>query len=191
MGANHRGPYSRAAPDLYGRGLSIIPVGGVDGKRPLVRFGAWKRQPPAEYLGRTVQQYPDANVGVVCGLSGVTVVDVDRKDASERQFADLVENVIRRFGDTPMKVCTPGGGLHLWYAHGGERSINRLDDMQVDIKAHGGFVVAPPSLRPTGDNAGRQYRFLEGNWDDLARLPSTRTGTRRCSRTWCISTRML
>jgi len=38
------------------------------------------------------------------------------------------------------------------------------------VKAQGGFVVAPPSVRMTGKNAGKPYVFERGSWNDLARL---------------------
>jgi hypothetical protein len=46
----------------------------------------------------------------------------------------------------------------------------------VDLKGIGGFVVIPPSIRPTGRYAGNTYDFLEGSWEDLGHLPTIRAG---------------
>ena len=78
---------------------------------------------------------------------------------------------LARCGDTPIKIATPSGGIHLYYRHQGERSANlRAHGIEADIKGLGGMVVAPPSVR-AGTGA---YCFLEGSWDDLVRLPALR-----------------
>jgi hypothetical protein len=107
-------------------------------------------------------------MGVICGLSGVTVVDID--DAS------LLSPMIERFGDTPFKIGTPSGGVHLWYRSSGEPSSTLRPGLAVDLKGHGGQVAVPPSVRPSGTYAGHAYKFLAGSWNDLARLPRIRPG---------------
>lgn len=162
-------PFATAALNLWARGLAAIPLGGDDGKVPLVRWQTWKHRPGKEFLERLIADHPTANVGILTGLSRVTVVDID--DAS------LVDDMVRRFGDTPLKTATPSGGVHLWYSANGERSRIRLDGLKVDIKAQGGMVVVPPSVRPSGPHAGKPYSFLSGSWDDLSRLPTLQPGS--------------
>lgn len=163
------GPFATAVPDLRSRGLAPIPLGGDDGKVPLIRWRTWKHCPGKEFLERLIADHPTANVGILTGLSRVTVVDID--DLS------LVDDMVRRFGNTPLKTSTPSGGVHLWYSANGERSRNRLDGLKVDIKAQGGMVVVPPSVRPSGPHAGKPYGFLSGYWDDLSRLPTLNPGS--------------
>jgi hypothetical protein len=115
-------------------------------------------------------KFAAANIGVLTGLSGVTVVDCDAPVA--------VAAMIERCGDTPLKTSTPSGGVHLWYRSNGERCANlRPEGLPVDVKAKGGFVVVPPSVRPSGPYAGRLYRFHSGSWADLGNLPSIRCGS--------------
>ena len=46
-------------------------------------------------------------------------------------------------------VATGGGGWHLYYRHPGGPLLAALPGRPgVDIKADGGYVVAPPSVRP-------------------------------------------
>lgn len=59
--------------------------------------------------------------------------------------------------DTTLRVRTPSGGLHVWYrAHSGHRwqcstgSGGRALAWQVDIRAHGGYIVAPGSVTEAG-----------------------------------------
>ena len=162
-------PFATAALNIRARGLAPIPLGGDDGKVPLVRWQTWKHSPGKEFLERLVADHLTANVSILTGLSRVTVVDID--DAS------LVDDMVHRFGDTPLKTAPPSGGVHLWYSANGERSRNRLDGLKVDIKAQGGMVVVPPSMRPAGRHAGKPYDFLSGSWDDLSRLPTLKPGS--------------
>lgn len=163
------GPFAKAALDLYRHGLAVIPVGGKDGKKPLVSWGNWKLPPGHDFLRKLITRLGAANVGVIAHLSGVTIIDVDDHA--------LVDAMIQRFGDTPLKIATPSGGAHLWYRHDGERQVIRLEGMKVDVKGVGCFVVVPPSVRPSGPHAGKTYEFLSGSWQDLERLPKVQPGS--------------
>ncbi len=111
------------------------------------------------------EQFPDANVGVLCGLSGLTVIDVDGDAA-------LANEARKRFGKSPLEVETPSGGRHLYFRNSGERCANlRREGLAIDIKAAGGLIVAPPSRKLS---TGAAYQFVQGSWDKLARLPTIR-----------------
>jgi len=57
-------------------------------------------------------------------------------------------------------VTTGGGGWHLYYRHPGGQLLAALPGRAgVDIKADGGYVVAPPSAHP---GTGRAYRWAGG-----------------------------
>src|SRR5437588_8913304 len=104
------------------------------------------------------QSISGANIGIGCDLSNVFIVDNDDPT--------VVHAMIERFGDTPLKTSTPSGGVHLWYRGAGEGCSNlRREGLEVDLKGVGGFVVIPPSIRPTGPYAGYAYDFLQGSWD--------------------------
>jgi len=163
------GPFSAAALELRAHGLAPIPLGGDNGKKPLISsFTKMKRPPSTDTLLKWSEKYPLANVGIVTDLSGVTIVDID--DPA------LLDGMIERFGDTPLKTTTPSGGFHLWYLANGEPSRTGLDGLKVDIKARGGMVVVPPSVRLSGPHAGQRYGFLSGDWNDLSRLPKIMPG---------------
>jgi Bifunctional DNA primase/polymerase, N-terminal len=166
-GPKNLGPFASAAEALRRAGLTPIPVGGEDGKRPLLTgFTKWKRRLGVNTVRKWVDKHPDANVGVVTGpLSGISVIDIDSVDPM------LQQQMVERFGDTPLKTRTPSGGCHLWYQYNGEASADFTQYVPVQLKAAGGFVVVPPSVRPTGPHAGRLYEFVEGTLADLVRLP--------------------
>jgi hypothetical protein len=49
-------------------------------------------------------------------------------------------------------VETPGGGLHFYFQHPGDRLVPGIKGWQpgLDVKADGGYVCAPPSIHPNG-----------------------------------------
>lgn len=126
--------------------------------------GAWRQ----ETLEQEAARRPTSNLGVSCGASGVTVIDIDSSDPG------VAVDVIQEFGETPVMVHTPSGGLHLYYRASGEGcgSFRQHPDARyrwpVDIKGKGGQVVCPPSVRPHGS-----YRFVRSSdWPEpFAKLP--------------------
>lgn len=163
------GPFATAAYELRNYGLAPLPLGGDDGKVPLVSsFTNWRRILGESTLANWASKWPQANVGIVTELSGVSVIDIDDPD--------LLDTVIDQFGDTPLKTSTPSGGIHLWFLGSGESSRIRIGGFPVDIKAAGGMVVVPPSTRPSGPFKGREYGFLAGSWENLRELPTMKNG---------------
>jgi Bifunctional DNA primase/polymerase, N-terminal len=157
-------PFADAAPHLQGLGLAIIPLGGDDGKEALKRnYPNWKRPPGKRTVLDWVEKHPTANIGVLCWLSGIVIVDIDN--------AELLEPMVRRFGDTPLIIQTRRG-FQLWYgADGGERAANLRfrEGLEVEIKAGANaIVVVPPSWNR---ETGHLYSFKRGGWDCLTRLP--------------------
>jgi hypothetical protein len=165
------GAFATSAMSLAKQGLAVIPLGGEDGKVPSVKHGKWTRPPGQQFIRELAGKFPDANIGILCGLSNVTVVDIDDPT--------LIDTMIERCGDTPLKTATPSGGRHLWYQDNGEccSNLRGLEGLDVDVKATGGLVVAPPSVRPAGEYAGKSYTFLTGTWDDINSLPKVRSGS--------------
>src|SRR5215210_1379777 len=104
----------------------------------------------APYLSRRatreeLKSWEWPGVGVVTGpVSEILVLDVDGPEG----LAILEE---RGHPPTPM-ARTGGGGLHLYFKH--PDAIIRTGIRVapgLDVKAEGGYVVAPPSIGPTGD----------------------------------------
>jgi hypothetical protein len=97
--------------------------------------------------------WPEANVAIRTGQqSGVLVLDIDG-DAG----AESVRELERRHGTLPATatVVTPRGGQHIYFAHPGGEIRNSAGALGagLDIRADGGYVLAPPSI---GAN-GRRY----------------------------------
>jgi hypothetical protein len=127
--------------ELHNRGLVPVPAGGVDGKTPLI--SGWNRKRHVDGLRSLISKFADAQIGIACGRSDLTVVDIDDP---------LLEpEMIERFGNTPLRQRSPSGGTHLFYRNAGEGCPSlRIEGKPVDIKGHGGFVMAVPSIRTVG-----------------------------------------
>ena len=168
----HDGPFAKSAEMLWRAGLMPIPLTGEgDGKPPKVRgFNQWKHRPRIETLRRWSDRWPSANIGIVTGKE-VVVVDLDSDNPM------LVSQMVERFGPTPLQVRTPSGGYHLYYRASGEECTTLRPAQFVDIKGLGGYVAAPPSVRPSDEFAGRHYELIMGSWEDLSRLPVLRPGS--------------
>ncbi len=166
------GAFAAAAVNLLCRGLFPIPVGGRDGKVPMIRYFTTMRRPGPATLHKWIARWPIQNVGIVTGpISKITVVDIDGDDPG------LLREIERRFGETPIAIRTPSGGVHLYFRFAAERCANLRPALPVDIKAAGGFVVCPPSVRPSGEHIRTGYVFIRGSLDDLAHLPAITPGS--------------
>ena len=156
--------------EYMGRGWSTIPIRAGD-KRPLVRWEEFQHRHPSEAEARGwFCQWPEAGIGVVTGaISGLVVVDVDAGHGGN----ESLEQLEREHGPMPTTVeCgTGGGGRHLYFAHPGGLVRNKIGLAPgVDIRADGGYVVAPPSLHASG----LRYVWVEGRTPEssaIAPLP--------------------
>lgn len=145
------GVLTKAALD-YGRlGWSVIPIEPRE-KHPLVRWQVYQhRHPAATEVADWFRRWPDANIAVITGVvSGLAVLDLD-----PRQGADAsLEEFERKHGPIAQTVeaRTGGGGRHLYFAHPGEMLRSQIGLAPgVDLRADGGYVVAPPSIHASGE----------------------------------------
>lgn len=153
------------------RAWSVIPMQS-HGKRPLIAWREFQQRVAGnDEIARWFRRWPDANIGIVTGrISGIVVVDVDARHggpdsvaAAEARYGTLVATV---------EAETGGGGRHLYYAHPGVPTANRVALLPgVDLRGDGGCVVAPPSVHPSG----RRYAWVVGRGPGdvaLALLPA-------------------
>lgn len=91
---------------------------------------------------------PLANIGLFPGSAGYVVLDVDDPTASDY----LEDRFGVRVADHPC-VVTTARGWHLYFrAPAGVEFGNRKVEKGrgIDVRAHHGYVLAPPSIHPTG-----------------------------------------
>jgi len=156
-------------------GFSVIPVHTVEdgvcscgsphcnapGKHPRYK---WKSYTEVAASKEQIESWwgrePDSNIGIVTGsVSGIAVVDID----GEEGLSSLSEAGLPIDELPPtLTAKTGGGGLHLIYRNPESRKIKTRAGIlpNVDIRAEGGFIVAPPSKHESGNiYVGR------GAWD--------------------------
>jgi hypothetical protein len=114
--------------------------------------------------------FADSNdgIGLPTGLvSGIAVVDIDPRNGGEQSLARLEAE----HGPLPESAVslTGGGGRHFLFRIDAALRCCKMAD-GVDLKADGGYIVAPPSIHPSG----ALYRWQPGRAPDalpLAPLP--------------------
>jgi putative DNA primase/helicase len=143
--------------DFINRGWSVIPL-RFRSKRPALP--SWlefqKRHATFEEIDGWAQTLPVMNVGIVTGMvSQLIVIDAD----SDEAMAWALENMPH----CDLRVRT-AKGVHLYYACARPiktkvRTTYHGTKLEIDIKATGGYVVAPGSVHPSGHVYTR-----EGEW---------------------------
>jgi hypothetical protein len=127
-----------AALDLAARGRPVFPC-EVGGKRPVTPRGFHDATTNPAIIHRWWGAQP-YNIGILCGLlSGLWVLDIDGPG-------------IELGGELPATLeASTGRGRHLYFAdrNGLPSSAGRIAP-GVDARGVGGYVVAPPSLHPSG-----------------------------------------
>lgn len=126
------------------RGWSVFPL-AAGTKVPIAGSrGLLDATTDAERIRGWWRTNPDANVGINCGASGLIVVDVDPRHGGDATWHELS----RRHGDEESLTCiTPSGGQHYYFQAGDHRVASGTNVLGpgVDVRAQGGYVVAPPS----------------------------------------------
>ncbi len=159
------------ALDFAAQGWPVIPLGarGKGRKEPdgqLVRHGVKDASCDPKRIKSWWYRRPEANIGIACGAaSGFDVLDVDARHDGFRTLHEL-ERKHGAFPETPI-AQTGGGGLHILLKHDG-RIGSRLGP-GIDVKSTGGYIVAPPSIHPSG----RRYRWdRDHHPDDIDIAPA-------------------
>ena len=153
-----------AAARYATRGWAVFPVRA--NKAPATPHGFKDATTDPGAVRSLFEAYPGSGVGIATGAtSGLLVLDVDPDAGGDHALVDL-EREHERLPDT-VEVLTGGGGRHLYFVHpGGEiRSSAGKLGPGLDVRADGGYVVAPPSAHPSG----RRYEFeVSHHPDDVA-----------------------
>jgi hypothetical protein len=155
----------RTALKLAARGLRIFPC-APSAKTPACAHGCKDATTDVIVIQAWWRDNPDYNIGIATGAaSGIFVVDVDG-GVAESALKKLEE----RHGELPqtVEVITPRG-RHAYFRCPQapvRNSAGKIAD-GIDIRGEGGFVIAPPSVHPTG----RRYCWSVDSANSLAEAP--------------------
>ncbi len=128
------------------RGWSIIPIVST-GKKKKPDLKTWSPYQNQRAEEKTIRAWwgakPQRNIGIVTGhISGLVVLDVDGEQGRAS---------VRGFTLPATPTVQTGKGFHYYFAYPGFHVANAVGFLPgLDIRADGGYVVAPPSVHPSG-----------------------------------------
>lgn len=144
-----------AALSYVAEGFKVFPV--KPDKTPMTDHGL----KDATQLQMTVKDYwtkwPNAGIGLL--TDGLVVIDFDVKNGG----IESKKNIENKYGPMPKTRThrTGGGGLHYIYKNPNGTNIRNTVSFGgfkgVDLRANGGYIVAPPSIHLSG----RKYEVLD------------------------------
>jgi hypothetical protein len=164
----------KAACEYIDQGLTIYPL-NENGTPLLYKWNtanAIRSHDRAQEVFLNDPKGKARGVGIVCGLSGITPVDVDPRNGGDVTFRNLVYEVgYKVFEDCP-QVISPSGGLHCWFRMppGLSQKTHALGTHAlgagIDVISPKLGIVAPPTTRKDG-----AYVWRDGTMPDLSRIP--------------------
>lgn len=162
-------------------GLAVIPAAGHD-KIPLGKWREFQSGIPQtvheRWYGPEGVHRANARMGFLTGAASLgngwklLVIDLDEKGSvSGNMTWDhwIADNELGCDPET-WRARTGGGGQHIYFRYPAHLSIRNTQETiaGIDVRAEGGFVIAPPSMHRNG----KPYRWLFSPFDtDLAEAP--------------------
>lgn len=146
-------------------GFSVIPLKHKEKTPFLKSWLAYQQSPPTtdeiDYWFKNSAR----NIGIVTGaVSGIIVLDIDGPEGKE-----ALQAIVGRYGDLPPTwISTTGKGMHYIFKHPNKPIRNSASrKLGIDFRADGGYIVAPPSIHPSG----LVYQWAEDSAKEIADAP--------------------
>ena len=147
------------AAEQYAKlGLAVFPV-LPQSKRPAVVNGLKDATTDVATIRDGWHHNPMFNIGMSTGSvsGGVIVIDVDLDDDSGKDGYEYLRQWEKEHGELPETVTaiTGRGGMHLFYRVREEIRNTTNEELGIDLRGDGGYVMLPPSVHPNG----RRYEW--------------------------------
>jgi len=143
----------------HDNGLSVIPIKPHSKEPAIVKWKPYQKEAPSMNEIKQWFYGTDNNVGIVMGsVSGGTfALDFDSVELFKEFYSrldDRLKNVVKNTW-----IVKTDRGFHVYLrAFEDEMDVPKTQSFEgVDIKGEGSYVVAPPSVHPSGI----RYEFLE------------------------------
>jgi Bifunctional DNA primase/polymerase, N-terminal len=154
------------ALDAHEKGLVTIPMFQGTKVPALKTWKEWQTQVPSVEL---IQEWfrNACNIALVC--TSMVIFDCETMEKTEV--------VLRECGDTPYKVRTGGGGVHLGFRRRkGSQLTNqvRIKGLDIDIRTDGGLAIIPNSQTEKG-----RYEWLTSGLLPISEVPVANIGWTR------------
>ena len=155
------------------RGWRVLPLHSVEGgcctcgdatcrspgKHPRTPHGVKDASINPRQIHLWWKWWPTANVGIATGVpSGIVVFDIDPRNGGDVSDEQLRKEFPAAFAEL-LEVRTGSGGAHLYFECRSPTPSRANIRPGIDVKADGGYVVAPPSLHISGS----RYRFVSNS----------------------------
>jgi hypothetical protein len=141
-----------AALSYAARGWPVFPCKTTT-KEPATPTGFYDASTDPEWVRYWFGTWPDLNVAIRTGYPGPDVLDIDVRRTGTGWAALHRLNRAGLLAGAQRLVRTPSTGLHAYFVGTGQ-PCGRLKAHHVDLKATGGYVLAPPSYVITDDYSG-------------------------------------
>ncbi|WP_245794532.1 AAA family ATPase [Vannielia litorea] len=148
------------------KGFTVFPAGA--NKRPLIKGWQDKASDDPAQIERWWKKWPNAMPALPTGSrNGIAVMDVDCKGERDGLAALALFNDVDAM--SPVWITTPSGGRHIYFRPPEGMGNSAPVPYGVDVKAEGGFVIAPGAINGKG-----VYSITSGSLgDDLPEWPKT------------------
>jgi Bifunctional DNA primase/polymerase, N-terminal. len=124
-------------------GWPVFPV-EPRGKKPLIAGGFRMASQHPEQVCAWWDQWPLANIGFCPGMAGLVVLDIDGP-AGKAAARDM-----HVFAADTLEVATSRGVHKYFRLPDGVTLGNESPWPELDVRAHAGYVLLPPSVHPSG-----------------------------------------
>ena len=132
-----------------GLGWHVLPL-WPEKKTPMTKNGYKDATKDEDQIRSWWSKTPDANIGLATGrISKLFVIDVDMPEDKAKKL-DLFLPAF------PTVKTARGSHYYICYPNSEYIESRSFRDLPIDIKSDGGYVVAPPSIHPSGE----RYEFV-------------------------------
>ena len=158
-----------AALILIAKNFRVFPLFKGD-KKPATASGFKEASDDPDKIESWFGTGREVNIGIATGaVSGVWVLDIDVKNGINGN--ESLAALEAEFGKLPATLsCTTGsGGTHYYFKYDGTTVIKNSVGIRpgIDVRAEGGYVVAPPSVvngHPYEWNDPRSKTAMASQW---------------------------
>lgn len=131
--------------------IPVLPL-GTKSKTPVTENGVHDATTDTDVIRDYYEKHPNRNLGFAMG-NGFVAIDIDKSDDDGADGYDSLLNWELENGDLPSTATTStgGGGCHMIYRV--DRPVGNCvnSDLHIDIRGDGGYIMAPPSIHPNGN----------------------------------------
>jgi hypothetical protein len=154
---------------LARKGLAVFPCMPAD-KKPACTHGCKDATTDTITIQTWWQENPRYNIGIATGAtSEIFVVDIDGDGVDDGE--DELNRLTKQHGEllSTVEVIT-ARGRHLWFKHPNVPVRNSAGKIApgIDVRGDGGYVLAPPSVHPSG----KRYCWSVDSTSAIAEAPA-------------------